>query len=291
MFTGCRWYGFLGGLTGTVSIATLTAISFDRYNVVVYPLNPKKSTTTLKSRLTILFVWIYGFIFAVMPLLDTGLSRYVPEGFLTACSFEYLESSQKAKTFMFIYFLFAYVLPLLIIIYCYFYILRIVVSADKLQSSKDKNKVEMKLALVVIGIIGLWFLAWTPYAVVALLGISNNHDYLTPLGSMIPAVFCKTSAVLNPFIYAVNHPRYKKELNRMLGCSAPSSATDYQNSYVSKSSGVGEKRDINLKSNTNNKRVNLQRGQSSMDSELSYSSDNEGKNSFKNKTIVSDSMM
>lgn len=239
----------------------------------------------------ILFVWIYGLIFAVVPLLDTGLSKYVPEGFLTACSFEYLDSSQEAKSFMFVYFLFAYVLPLSIIIYCYFYILRIVVSADKLQSSKDKNKVEMKVALVVIGIVGLWFLAWTPYAVVALLGISNNHDYLTPLGSMIPAVFCKTSAVMNPLIYAVNHPRYKKELHRMLGCSLSNTAADYQTSYVSKSSGVGEKQDINLKYNTNNKRINLQRGQSSMDSELSYSSDNERKNSFKKNTIVSDSMM
>lgn len=29
----CRVYGFVGGLTGTASIATLTAISIDRYNV------------------------------------------------------------------------------------------------------------------------------------------------------------------------------------------------------------------------------------------------------------------
>ncbi|KAJ6643342.1 Opsin Rh3, partial [Pseudolycoriella hygida] len=29
----CRIYGFVGGLTGTASIATLTAISIDRYNV------------------------------------------------------------------------------------------------------------------------------------------------------------------------------------------------------------------------------------------------------------------
>lgn len=32
-FIVCRIYGFVGGLTGTASIATLTAISIDRYNV------------------------------------------------------------------------------------------------------------------------------------------------------------------------------------------------------------------------------------------------------------------
>jgi r-opsin len=36
----------------------------------------------------------------------------------------------------------------------------IVLSAKKIQSSKEKNKTEMKLAGIVIGIVGLWFLAW-----------------------------------------------------------------------------------------------------------------------------------
>uniref|UniRef100_A0A336LAP2 CSON005853 protein n=1 Tax=Culicoides sonorensis TaxID=179676 RepID=A0A336LAP2_CULSO len=235
----CRLYGFLGGLTGTASIATLTCISIDRYNVVVYPLNPLRSTTKMRSRIMIAGIWIYSLIFSVVPFLDIGYSKYVPEGFLTACSFEYLSPSKDAKIFMFTYFVFAWVVPLLLIVFCYFYILRVVVSGKKIQSSKEKNKTEVKLALVVIGVIGLWFLAWTPYAVVALLGISGNEIYLTPLGSMVPAVFCKISACINPYLYAVNHPRFRSELRRLFGCPVESRFnSDMRTSFVSKQSTV-----------------------------------------------------
>ncbi|XP_063698243.1 opsin, ultraviolet-sensitive [Culicoides brevitarsis] len=235
----CRLYGLVGGLTGTASIATLTCISIDRYNVVVYPLNPLRSTTKLRSRIMIIGIWIYSLLFACVPFLDIGLSKYVPEGFLTACSFEYLSPSKEAKIFMFTYFVFAWVVPLTIIIYCYFYILRVVVSPKSIRSSKDKNKTEIKLALVVIGVIGLWFLAWTPYSIVALLGISGNERYLTPLGSMIPAVFCKISACINPYLYAVNHPRFRSELRRLLGCPVESRFnSDMRTSFISKQSTV-----------------------------------------------------
>lgn len=187
----------------------------------------------------IIGIWLYSLFFSCVPFLDIGLSKYVPEGFLTACSFEYLSPSRDAKIFMFTYFVFAWVVPLTLIIYCYFYILRVVVSANSIQSSKDKNKTEVKLALVVIGVIGLWFLAWTPYSIVALLGISGNERYLTPLGSMIPAVFCKISACINPYLYAINHPRFRSELRRLLGCPMESRLnSDMRTSFVSKQSTV-----------------------------------------------------
>ncbi|XP_055377260.1 opsin, ultraviolet-sensitive [Condylostylus longicornis] len=212
---GCRIYGFLGGLTGCVSITTLTAISIDRYHVIVYPLEPLRGTTKIRTRLILLFLWTYSLIFASIPALDIGLSQYVPEGFLTTCSFDYLSKKDDAKIFMFTFFIGAYILPFLIISYCYFYILKVVISANSIQSSKDKNKTEFKLTAIVSGIISLWFLAWTPYAVVALIGISGNEYYLTPLCSMVPAIFCKISACINPYVYAVTHPRFRLEFRKM----------------------------------------------------------------------------
>lgn len=229
----CRYYGFLGGLTGTASICTLTAIAIDRYNVVVYPLNPLRSTTRLRSRLMILICWLYALSFAIIPYLEIGLSKYVPEGYLTACTFEYLDVNPDAKAFMFVYFIFAWVVPLCTIGYCYFYILRVVIHARSIQSNKDKSKTEAKLAIVIIGIIGLWFLAWTPYAIVALLGITSNEKYLTPFSSMLPAVFCKTSACFNPYLYAVNHPRFRSELRRLLGCRPEQRVSELRSTYLS----------------------------------------------------------
>ncbi|XP_055626715.1 opsin Rh4 isoform X2 [Toxorhynchites rutilus septentrionalis] len=213
--TWCTVYALLGAYGGTLAIVTLTMISIDRYNVVVYPLNPNRSTTRLKVMVMIVFSWIYSFIFAAIPAFDVGLSRYTPEGFLTACSFDYLDRSWNARVFMFLYFIFAWVVPFLAITYCYVAILRVVIGANSIQSSKNKNKTEIKLAGVVIGIIGLWFIAWTPYAVVSMLGVFGYESALTPLGSMIPAILAKTAACIDPYFYAMNHPRYRQELRKM----------------------------------------------------------------------------
>lgn len=139
---------------------TLTAISIDRYNVIVFPLNPSRSTTNMRSKLMILIIWLYAAPFILVPLFEIGDIKYIPEGFMTACSFDYLNTSSDNYTFIFIYTIFAWVLPLVTIGYCYIHIVTIVMSAKKIQSSKEKNKTEMKLAGIVIGIVGLWFLAW-----------------------------------------------------------------------------------------------------------------------------------
>lgn len=274
-------------MTGTVSIATLTAIAIDRYNVVVYPLNPLRSTTNLRSKLMVLFVWLYGLFFSTIPLLDIGLSSYVPEGYLTACSFDYLTTDSNARIFMFTYFCFAWVLPFVIITYCYTNILKVVVTASKIQSSKEKNKTEIKLAGVVVGLIGLWFMAWTPYAIVALLGISGNMHLLSPLGSMIPAIFAKSAACIDPYLYAVNHPRYRQELKRMFCSEQNLGNSQFATSHYAKGGGGGrgvrdaseDMETVEFGGNKNNatgpRRGPLERGASSIceESELSFSGD------------------
>jgi r-opsin len=255
-------------------------IAIDRYNVVVYPLNPLRSTTRIRSRFMICIVWIYSLVFATPPLLEIGYSKYVPEGFLTSCSFDYLDKTSEARIFMFIYFIFAWVVPFCLITYCYIHILRVVISAKRIQSNKEKNKTEIKLALVVIGIIFLWFFAWTPYAIVALLGISNNERFLTPLGSMIPAILCKISAAIDPYFYAVTHPRFRAELRRICGAKCNSRRnSQIQTSFCSRGGtlrrrGIGDSAD-----NPRTKRDRLRRANSIAESSISasvdYSSDME----------------
>lgn len=136
-------------------------------------------------------VWCYSITFSIIPALNIGFSKYVPEGYLTSCSFDYLDKTIKARIFMFVFFIFAWFIPFTVITYCYFYILRVVRSTRHIRSSLDKHKTDIKLSIVVSGVIILWFIAWTPYSIVALLGISGNEDKISPFGSMIPAVFCK----------------------------------------------------------------------------------------------------
>lgn len=163
----------------------------------------------------VFIVWCYSLTFSIIPALNIGFSKYVPEGFLTSCSFDYLDKTIKARIFMFVFFIFAWFIPFTIITYCYIYILKVVRSSRHIRSSMNKHKTDIKLSMVVIGVIVLWFLAWTPYAIVALLGISGNEEKISPFGSMIPAVFCKASACLNPYVYSISHPRFRTEFSRL----------------------------------------------------------------------------
>jgi hypothetical protein len=62
----------------------------------------------------------------------------------------------------------------------------------------------------------VWILAWTPYAVVTLIGTSGYANLLTPLTSMLPALFAKSAACIDPFIYSLNHPKIRHEIFRRI---------------------------------------------------------------------------
>ncbi|XP_075163630.1 G protein-coupled receptor family protein rhodopsin 7 [Haematobia irritans] len=236
---GCRIYGFIGGFSGTASIGMLTIIAMDRYNVVVNPLNPNRiNYSTHYYSFWIAFVWLYALFFSSMPLAEIGLSRYVPEGYFTTCSFDYLDRSMNARIFMFSFFIAAWFVPLNIICYCYFHILKVVIATrENIQSNKNKQKTEMRLALIVLLVILLWFLAWTPYSVVAVCGIFNKDGCLTPTRAMIPALFCKTASCLNPFLYTISHKRFRHELLRIFCKRKPIAQYSItRSSYMTKSS-------------------------------------------------------
>lgn len=196
---------------------TLSAISFDRYMGIMYPFNTNKfGNKKFRAFILVVFVWVYSFIFAIMPALNIGLSKYTPEGFLTSCGFDYLDNQTSARVFMFTFFVGAWMIPFLTITYCYIQIFRVVNSTRQIQSNRKRQRVEQKLAIVVMNLIALWFLAWTPYAIVALLGIAGQQQYITPWASMIPALFCKASACINPYLYSIRYPEFKEEIFRIL---------------------------------------------------------------------------
>lgn len=200
---------------------TLAAISVDRYYVIVHPLNAAVNTTKQRARVWIAAIWTYGLVFSAVPALDLGYNRYVPEGYLTSCSFDYLTDVPREKAFVLTFFVAAWCVPFAAISYCYVKILTAVWVTSEMAASRygqehEKRKTEIRLGYVVVGVIALWFVSWTPYAVVALLGVFDQKEYITPLGSMVPALFCKTASCMDPWIYAITHPRFKNELAKLL---------------------------------------------------------------------------
>ena len=140
---GCIVYGFMSGLSGTSSIMSLVAVAIERYLVISRPLNVTNKPTRGWAYVTCLLVWVYSAAFSVLPLF--GVGKYVPEGYLTSCSFDYLSDDETTRIFIVVFFFAAWVVPLAVIIFCYVAIVRYVSRAKgELRSEQLGQRQELE---------------------------------------------------------------------------------------------------------------------------------------------------
>lgn len=82
-------------------------------------------------------------------------------------------------------------------------------NVDSLRSGANKDaRNEVRVAKVGLTLTSLFLFAWTPYFAIACIGTYGNREVLTPFLSMIPACTCKLAACIDPFVFAINHPKY-----------------------------------------------------------------------------------
>lgn len=83
---------------------------------IANPLERKIGKT--RALIMCLLVWAYTVPWAVLPLTETW-GRFVPEGYLTTCTFDYLSDDLRNKYFVATLFVFSYIIPVSLIIYFY----------------------------------------------------------------------------------------------------------------------------------------------------------------------------
>ncbi|KAI9564298.1 blue wavelength opsin [Daphnia sinensis] len=225
---GCDVFALLGSYNGIGSAMNNAAIAYDRHRTIARPLDGK--LTRKQVTLMIVAIWAWATPFSVMPFLGIW-GRFVPEGFLTTCTFDYMTEDSSTRFFVGTIFFYSYVIPLALLIFYYSKIVQSVGDHEKtlrdqakkmnvtsLRSNRDQNEksAEVRIAKVAIALATLFVVAWTPYAFVALTAAFGNRSVLTPLMSMIPACCCKGVACINPWVYAINHPRYRLELQKKM---------------------------------------------------------------------------
>ena len=72
--------------------------------------------------------------------------------------------------------------------------------------------IEIRVTRVAISNVLIWVLAWTPYAVVCLIGAFGNRNLVTPLVAQLPAFLAKLASAINPVIAIISHPAYREAL-------------------------------------------------------------------------------
>lgn len=147
-----------------------------------------------------------------MKLLDFLLKCIC--SFLTTCSFDYLTDDDDTRVFTACIFVWAYFIPMLLIVIFYSKLFSHIQAHEKmlkeqakkmnvqsLAQNKDQStqSVEIRIAKACFTIFFLFVCAWTPYAIVALVGAFGDRKLLTPLATMIPAVCAKIVSCLDPW--------------------------------------------------------------------------------------------
>ncbi|XP_023330327.1 compound eye opsin BCRH1 [Eurytemora carolleeae] len=195
---GCKIYGCLGAIFGTCSIMTMVVIGYDRYNVIVKGFSGVKISAG-KAAAIITLLWTYCIVVCCPPFIGWG--GYAAEGLLLTCSYDYLTENWNIKSFFLYALIFNYIFPLLLISVFYAQIVKAVVSHEaalKAQAKKmnveslrsgdqSGESAEMKIAKVAITNVMLWFIIWTPYAVITSIACFGNPMLVSPLVSQLPA--------------------------------------------------------------------------------------------------------
>jgi len=224
----CELYACLGSITGLCSLWTLAFISFDRYNVIVNGMNGTPLTPG-RAMMMILFCWAYAIGWSIPPFFGWG--RYLPEGILDSCSFDYLTRDFNLRTFGIAIFVFDFCIPASIIIFAYVLIVKAIVAHESsmraqakkmnvsnLRSNADAQaqSAEVRIAKVALTNVSLWMICWVPYASVVVQGLFFDQTKITPLVSMLPALLAKSASCYNPITYAINHPKFRLALKKQM---------------------------------------------------------------------------
>ena len=123
---GCKLYGFTGAVCGTVSILSLVVIGYDRYNVIVKGFSGTKITIG-KALAILLALWGYAVTISLFPLLDLW-GGYATEGLLYTCSYDYLDQSWNAKSYVLFGFFFDYLIPMIMVFFFYSSIVKVIIN-------------------------------------------------------------------------------------------------------------------------------------------------------------------
>ncbi|KAG5888363.1 hypothetical protein JTB14_033500 [Gonioctena quinquepunctata] len=224
----CQIYAMVGSFSGIGAGMTNACIAYDRYTTITKPFDGKLSKT--KALLMIVFVWLYATPWALLPMFEIW-GKFMPEGYLTACSFDFLTRTFDNKLFVASIFTCSYVFPMSAIIYFYSQIVSKVFLHEKAlreqakkmnveslrANQQQKNETaELRIAKAALTVCFLFVASWTPYAAMALIGTFGDQSLLTPGVSMIPALTCKLVSCIDPYVYAISHPKYRIELQNRL---------------------------------------------------------------------------
>ncbi|XP_078727837.1 opsin-3-like [Lampetra fluviatilis] len=212
----CIWDGFANTLFGLVSIASLSALAWERNTRFT---NSDDATFDLSwSFRAALGTWMYALVWASPP--TVGWNRYSLEAHRLGCSVDWRSRRRADCAYTLLLFLCCLAMPVLLMTYCYGNIVLTVRRFRKLEVLEAPQVLkarcsERKVSAVCLLMMLLFLLCWSPYAVASLLVASGLEHLVPPPVSIVPSLLAKSNAVCNPLLFLLMSGNFCRCLRTM----------------------------------------------------------------------------
>ena len=212
-----------------VSMLTLAFIGIDRYIAILHPMSYDAYMTRNHILAMIGYAWLQGVGFALPPiLLDWNHYDY----WEMVCAVDWRQAN--TAYYVIVACICCFLLPASILVFCYFLILKEMRKMNRVSSMpstasspKDSKtspnsaaqhlKTSTKTVVSLMVVVACFFVFMTPFCVTKLLKVVGKTPvYLVaPPVNMAASVFGYLASVVNPFIYAIFRPNYRREFKIM----------------------------------------------------------------------------
>uniref|UniRef100_A0A182LYF6 G-protein coupled receptors family 1 profile domain-containing protein n=1 Tax=Anopheles culicifacies TaxID=139723 RepID=A0A182LYF6_9DIPT len=207
----CVAYGFFMSLLGIASITTLTVLSYERFCLISRPFTAQNRSKQ-GACLAVLFIWSYSFALTSPPLFGWG--AYVNE----AANISYINIVLEMRKVNHPH---AYRVFMLRqsderiyerLLSCFFYLALVSFTLPMEQNSARVgrvNRAERRVTYMVALMIIAFMIAWTPYAIFALIEQFGPPELIGPGLAVLPALIAKSSICYNPIIYVGMNTQFR----------------------------------------------------------------------------------
>lgn len=192
---------FIGAVSILVAVSTLMAMAYDRYIAVIKPFQYPQKINNTRAKVAIAIIWINALVMCVLPLADV-----------------------KRENFLLAYCYSHFVIPSFILTAIYVKIYKMVarqrqelkdVRASLTEVNRRKQlERENRMAITFVLILFIFYCSFLPYFihVQILYFCSCRSSYAYNLYYLVTNEFLSVSCMVDPFMYALRLPRFKRSL-------------------------------------------------------------------------------
>ncbi|GAB6032757.1 hypothetical protein CHUAL_011624 [Chamberlinius hualienensis] len=124
----CKMASYVKTLSAVASILNLTAVSFERYVVIVFPIRSRALCTMSNCRKALIVVWLVAFVLSTPSVLTKRIDPYTYYNNVSRITIYYcLEDKTEAQLSViisFYQFTIMFALPLLLMTFCYAWVIK-----------------------------------------------------------------------------------------------------------------------------------------------------------------------